>query len=100
MEQLRLLILGTNRHILMGIASAAMTEWISVKDKLPSLDEDVMVCARGSGGIGNTYLKDDLYAAIDALTSWKDGTEPSFRTERFGYGIVTHWAEIPKFIKE
>ncbi len=73
-----------------------MSEWISVKDRLPEPWIDVLVSCKSSVGI--TIEKDDPYMEIDRIVVWKDLRDeypPSFSTDRF-YGCVTHWMELPK----
>lgn len=55
-------------------------EWISVKDRLPEDQEDVLVCTRSKNGVRNI---DKGYMAID-------------RFIHRGRAEVTHWMPLPE----
>ena len=55
-------------------------KWISVKDRLPEDQEEVLVCTRSKNGIRNI---DKGYMAID-------------RFIHRGYAEVTHWMPLPE----
>ena len=57
-----------------------MQEWISVKDRLPEDQEEVLVCTRSKNGVRNI---DKGYMAID-------------RFIHRGRAEVTHWMPLPK----
>ena len=59
-------------------------EWISVKDRLPEDQEEVLVCTRSKNGIRNI---DKGYMAID-------------RFIHRGCAEVTHWMPLPHLPKE
>ena len=58
-----------------------MAEWISVKDRLPEDQEEVLVCTRSKNGARNI---DKGYMAID-------------RFIHRGTAEVTHWMPLPGF---
>lgn len=81
-------------------------EWIKCSDRLPEIKEDdyrsddVLTFCISDGitrniGFQNTYPKDEKYLAIDAVVNWSEGSEPSFRGDKF-FGKVTHWMPLPK----
>ena len=63
------------------------SDWISVKDKLPSLDEVVIVCRE---------INDVVFVDIGTyIGRGKNGQNPSFFFERSGLDkSVTHWQPI------
>jgi len=75
-----------------------MSEWISVKDRLPEPFVDVLVWCEN---LAQDYAQlecfrvGEFYAAIDRFCVWEDGKPSSFRTDRF-YGKVTHWMPLPE----
>ena len=83
--------MATIRIILLVIALTAvlkwtrrrmtMAEWISVKDRLPEDQEEVLVCTRSKNGVRNI---DKGYMAID-------------RFIHRGTAEVTHWMPLPGF---
>jgi hypothetical protein len=84
-------------HVLIGCFGnqhfkGQLMEWIKVEDWTPIPFKDVLVVAEAYEN--TTYKPGEKYAAIDHWTIWKDGYEPGFRSHRFGYGKVTHVAEI------
>ena len=58
-----------------------MADWISVKDRLPEDQEEVLVCTRSKNGVRNI---DKGYVAID-------------RFIHRGCAEVTHWMPLPGF---
>lgn len=75
-----------------------MSEWISVKDRLPEQFIDVLVWCVSS--VVFPIPEGTSYAGVDSFVLWNDGVESSFRTDRFNYGKVTHWCAIPAPPKE
>ena len=59
-------------------------EWISVHDKLPEDQEEVLVCAKSKNGVRNI---DKGYLSID-------------RFIHRGRAQVTHWMPLPAFPEE
>jgi hypothetical protein len=71
-----------------------MTEWTSVKDRLPEPNVDVLGwCTQLEDTY--TYSKGEKFAAIESYCLWKDFVEPSFRNDRFFPAKVTHWMPLP-----
>lgn len=79
--------------------------WISVKERLPMIDDDVLVFARGKGDgfIGKTkiataYITDCTYfggSPIKVVPQWRS----QFRFFLTDYEI-THWMPMPEPPKE
>ena len=61
-------------------SGVTVQEWISVKDRLPEDQEEVLVCTRSKNGIRNI---DKGYMAID-------------RFIHRGCAEVTHWMPLPQ----
>ena len=66
-------------------------EWISVKDRLPPQDEDILCWCISHGGENTTFEGQEGYAAID-----KNLGNGVFRTNAFFNAYVTHWMPLPK----
>ena len=64
-----------------------MNEWISVKDKLPEINTDVLIC-RG-------YRKRDVISLYTYLghDEWEDEYGYWSRTDDEG---ITHWMSLPE----
>lgn len=75
-----------------------MTEWASVKDRLPEPWVDVLAWCQNKS-INSTFKVNECYACIDRFCIWTDGFSPSFRTDRF-YGEVLYWMPVPSPTKE
>lgn len=60
-----------------------MSEWVSVKDRMPPEETDVLVFCQKDPMIGYT-VAGFFYGA------WK-----SFETEDDTWGVVTHWMPLP-----
>ena len=73
---------GTSEEIADHLIDNGVTvqEWISVKDRLPEDQEEVLVCTRSKNGIRNI---DKGYMAID-------------RFIHRGCAEVTHWMPLPQ----
>ena len=65
-------------------SGVTVQEWISVEDRLPEDQEEVLVCTRSKNGIRNI---DKGYMAID-------------RFIHRGCAEVTHWMPLPHLPKE
>ena len=68
-----------------------MSEWISVKDRLPKPDESIMLCAFGKSVGEGTYQGHDGYHNVWKMyavcgTYWDDE--------------ITHWMPLPEPPKE
>lgn len=59
-------------------------EWISIHDKLPEDQEEVLVCTRSKNGVRNI---DKGYLSIDRFITR-------------GHAQVTHWMPLPAFPEE
>ncbi len=57
-------------------------EWISVKDRLPKVNIDVLVLSR-DGTMSIRYIPEE---------SWRESWYPGGK----GIGWTTHWMELPK----
>ena len=74
-------------------------EWISVDDRLPSDEQDVLVIAHGWGG---RLVYVGSYKRVEAQKSWLTGiTNKSSEWLLWGWSylkepIVTHWMPIPE----
>ena len=82
-------------------------EWISVKDRLPEPEQDVILCTREIETYGKHHEKKKIYRNIymgyfdgeEWLTSYCHGCEYIFRmNEKYPNETieVTHWMPIPK----
>lgn len=71
-----------------------MSEWISVKDRLPEQGVDVLVAARGMGT--DVFKFGYEYIDIDALHMQRYGRANSFRIDMLS-ARVTHWMPLPEF---
>ena len=68
-----------------------MSEWISVKDKLPELHEEVLVC-------NEEYGLSELGFATVAVLDGTDWIETWDRRTEIHY--ITHWMPLPEPPKE
>ena len=67
--------------------STAMSEWISVKERLPGFGTSVLVCDAKNGFVGVFRIEKRPHDEI----FWHDGDTWWLRTEE-----VTHWMPIPE----
>jgi len=67
-----------------------MTEWISVKDKLPEEDEMMILFYSTEGGVcsGNYEVEEEVYYSLDYIGG------AGYRKS------VTHWMPLPEPPKE
>ena len=66
-------------------------EWISVKDRLPEVEEEVLACY---------YFKPFLNKMfVGVLTYFVFDEEPHWQYESIGL-TVTHWMDLPELPKE
>ena len=83
-----------------------MSEWISVKDRLPEDDQEVILCTRETETYGKHREKKKIYKNIyigyfdgyEWLTSYCHGCEYIFRmNEKYPNETieVTHWMPLP-----
>lgn len=88
-----------------------MTEWISVKDKMPEPEQEVILCTRETETYGRHHEKKKIYRNIYAgyfdgyewLTNYCYGCEYIFRmNEKYPNETieVTHWMPLPEPPKE
>ena len=74
-------------------------EWISVDDRLPSDEQDVLVIAHGWGG---RLVYVGSYKRVEAQKSWLTGiTSESSEWSLWGWSylkepMVTHWMPLPE----
>ena len=73
-----------------------MSEWISVDERLPGIDELVWLDSPSHAGIGSMDMDGDYYFAdeaiyLDSVHGWvTDGAYSSGDTE------ITHWQPLPE----
>ena len=100
-----LVSLNDARNIISGFPAAdvAPVGWISVKDKLPEPEQDVLVIAHGWSG---RLLYIGSYQRMEAETSWLTGvTSKASDWSLWGWSYlrepeVTHWMPLPEPPKE
>ena len=74
-------------------------EWISVEDRLPSDEQDVLVIAHGWGG---RFVYVGSHKRVEAQKSWLTGiTNKSSEWLLWGWSylkepMVTHWMPLPE----
>ena len=84
---------------LMIANGVTVQEWISVEDRLPSDEQDVLVIAHGWGG---RLVYVGSYKRVEAQKSWLTGiTNKSSEWLLCGWSylkepMVTHWMPLPK----
>ena len=66
---------------------------IPVDEWNPVPEEDVLIYAIDT--LGLTYEIGHGYFAVDRWCVWLDGTPPSWRTDFFSFGKVTHVGPLP-----
>lgn len=63
------------------------SDWISVKDKLPEVDENVIVCTtNGKVCISSMYIPKDQYGNILGAKEWRGSSIMA--------NSITHWQRI------
>ncbi|MDU4301786.1 MAG: DUF551 domain-containing protein [Eikenella corrodens] len=69
-------------------ARASQSEWISVKDRLPEIDEFVLVCRNWRG---------KLVQCVDRIRLYYDREKPKEEQKWYGfmYSDITHWQPLP-----
>ena len=100
-----LVSLNDARNIISGFPAAdvAPVGWISVKDKLPEPEQDVLVIAHGWS---DRLLYIGSYQRMEAETSWLTGvTSKASDWSLWGWSYlrepeVTHWMPLPEPPKE
>lgn len=93
------------RDVIRGVPTAdvAPEGWISVKDKLPEPEQDVLVIAHGWS---DRLLYIGSYQRMEAETSWLTGvTSKASDWSLWGWSYlrepeVTHWMPLPEPPKE
>ena len=67
---------------------AEQSEWISVKDRLPEIDEFVLVCRNWRG---------KLVQCVDRIRLYYDREKPKEEQKWYGfmYSDITHWQPLP-----
>ncbi len=66
------------------------SDWISVSDRLPEPDTDVLVTLRFSDGTVITSRHAAHYAESKGWMQWRDNKSAPFE------GEVTHWRPLPE----
>lgn len=75
-----------------GDSSGATMKWVSVKDRLPELDEQCLCCYR---------FRNEGMRFIGVLTYFAADNEPHWQHEKGVSGLkVTHWMPLPELPKE
>ena len=80
-------------------SGVTVQEWISVEDRLPSDEQDVLVIAHGWGG---RLVYVGSHKRVEAQKSWLTGiTNKSSEWLLWGWSylkepMVTHWMPLPK----
>lgn len=88
----------------------SMSEWISVKDKLPEMDQGVVLCTRETETYGKHREKKKIYKNIyigyfdryEWITIYCHGLEYIYRmNEKYPNETieVTHWMPLPELPK-
>ena len=69
-------------------ARAAQSAWISVEDRLPEIDEFVLVCRNWRG---------KLVQCVDRIRLYYDREKPEEEQKWYGfmYSDITHWQPLP-----
>lgn len=70
-----------------------MSEWISVKDRLPEKSQEVIVFCRTPGL--NDFVNTVYYSAKFQEFNWCDFMGDPPKSEK-GYRDVTHWMPLPE----
>lgn len=73
-------------------------EWIKCSERRPEPFKEVLICAKDK--MNWTFNSGEKYLAVDRMCKWQDGYKDSFRTERFDYGEVIAWMDLPEMPKE
>ena len=69
-------------------AKAAQSAWISVEERLPEIDESVLVCRNWRG---------KLVQCVDKIRLCYDREKPDGEQKWYGfmYSDITHWQQLP-----
>jgi len=71
-----------------------MSEWISVEDRLPPIDTEVLVFSHGNMNVCSLIRPDEEMADV----VWED--DYGYWDDDEGVAAVTHWMPLPKPPKE
>lgn len=71
-----------------------MSDWISVKDRLPQEDVDVLAFCVSSNEQALPEYKN--YCEVERLSNCFGEGKLNFRINALKYGTVTHWMPLPK----
>lgn len=66
-------------------------EWISVKDRLPEDERDVLTCFYHKPHLNMRFISVSSYFVFDSIPHWQ--------YESIGI-VVTHWMDLPELPKE
>jgi hypothetical protein len=72
------------------MSTDSKSNWISVKDRLPEQEVDVLACCISKGGKNTSFEKYETYHAIERLLPF------GFRSDLFFNAEVTHWMPLPE----
>ena len=81
-----------------------MNDWISIKDKLPELNQEILVLEQGYSVTGETYYSDVWIARYIGYRGKRHfvqslGYNPQNKSSSFPYDEVTHWMPMPEKIR-
>lgn len=66
-------------------------EWISVKDRLPEDERDVLTCYYCKPNLNMRFMSVLSYFVFDSIPHWQH--------ESIGI-VITHWMDLPELPKE
>ena len=85
------------------LKALAISGWVSVKDKLPEIDKDVLVFAKskicGENTITITHLTDSFYFGGSPIKMREPQWNSPWQYFRSNY-VITHWQYLPEPPKE
>lgn len=70
--------------------------WINVKDKLPVIDQEVLVYCIENPFCPKNFKSNKPYFALDKRSFRETGDVPIFQAEYYKVAIVTYWMPLPE----